>query len=124
MDILAGFGGTLDPRNLAAPGFVVKTGRIWEDLISLALRLGFPTEDVSVQPMYRLGSRYSRETPNTVAELSVVPDYLVSVQANGGKRKVVVDAKYKGRVDQGPPTVSNADIYESLAFSKAVGSVM
>ena len=118
LDILRGFGGTFDPKNLFAPGFLVKTWQIWEDLVSLGLRLGFGPKQLYVQPRYRLGSRSvdGKDTP-----VSVTPDCLVSIDSEKGRRLIIVDAKYKGNFDRSDRSVSNSDIYESLAFSRATG---
>ena len=119
VDILRGFGGTFDPKDLFAPGFIVSTWQIWEDLVSVALRLGFGPGGVSVQRRHRLGSRVVRgiSTP-----LNVRPDYVLTIASESGRRRrVVVDAKYKGNVAQGERGVSSSDTYEALAFAKATG---
>ena len=118
VDILRGFGGTFDPKNLFAPGFVVSTWQIWEDLVSVALRLGFGPSGVSVQPRHRLGSRVVGGVSTPV---NVRPDCVVAVETESGRRRVVVDAKYKGNVDRGERSVSSSDTYEALAFSRATG---
>ena len=118
VDILRGFGGTFDPKNLFAPGFVVSTWQIWEDLVSVGLRLSFGTKDVSVQPRYRLGSR---SVAGKASPVSVTPDCVVGVGVGEDRRLVVVDAKYKGNVDRGGRGVSSSDTYEALAFSRATG---
>ena len=118
LDILRGFGGTFDPKNMVAPGFVVSTWQIWEDLVSAGLRLGFGAQKVSVQARYRLGWR---STGGKASPVNVRPDNVVTIGAGQEKRVVVVDAKYKGNLDQGKPTVSSSDTYEALAFSKATG---
>ena len=116
LDILRGFGGTFDPKNMFAPGFVVSTWQIWEDLVSVGLRLGFGAKNISVQARYRLGSR---SIGGNASPVSVTPDYVVDIGAGQDQRLVVVDAKYKGNVDRGVRAVSSSDIYEALAFSKA-----
>ena len=118
VDILRGFGGTFDPRNVFAPGFVVSTWQIWEDLVSVGLRLGFGAKNLSVQPRYRLGSRSVAGKASTV---SVTPDCVVVIEGGEEQRLVVVDAKYKGNIDQGNRGVSSSDTYEALAFSRATG---
>ena len=117
-DILKGFGGGYDPKNGLAPGFVVHTWRVWEDLVSLSLRTAFGGHNVSLQSRHRLGTRQNR---TRTADLSVFPDTLVSVSSSDGTRRVLVDAKYKGHVEGSSLAVSNADIYEALAFSRATG---
>ena len=118
IDILRGFGGTFDPRDLFAPGFVVKTWQIWEDLVSLGLRIGFGTKELSMKPRYRLGSR---NLAGKESVMSVTPDCVVTIDAKDRRRLVIVDAKYKGNVDRGTRGVSSDDTYEALAFSRATG---
>ena len=116
IDVLNGFGGTFDLKNMVAPGFVVKTWQLWEDLVNICLRIGFGPQYVSVQSRYQLGSRISK---GTEIRLHVVPDFVVVVECNEGRRRVVVDAKYKGSIDRSENGVSNSDIYEAFAFAKA-----
>ncbi len=118
LDILRGFGGTYDPKNLLAPGFVMRTWQIWEALVSLSLRLGFGASRISIQSQHRLGTRYSN---GRASSLNVVPDCVLSIVTDSGTRYALVDAKYKGNVNRGALTISNADIYEALAFSHATG---
>jgi len=119
VNILRGFGGTFDPKTLVAPGYVVKTWQIWEDLVSLGLRLGFAAEELAVQPRYRLGYRRVAEMASPV---NVTPDCVLSIDTAGARRRVVVDAKYKGNVAGSDRGVSSGDLYEAIAFSRATGS--
>ena len=118
VDILRGFGGTFDPKNLFAPGFVVSTWQVWEDLVSVGLRLGFGTRRVAVQSRHKLGSRVAGGVSSSV---NVKPDCLVTIETEEGRRSVVVDAKYKGNIDRAQRGVSSSDTYEAIAFSKATG---
>ncbi|MCY4597334.1 MAG: hypothetical protein OXC19_21350 [Bryobacterales bacterium] len=118
VDILRGFGGTFDPKNLFAPGFVVSTWQIWEDLVSVALRLSFGAQNLSVQPRYRLGLR---RIAGRASSMSVTPDCVVAIGTGEGQRLVVVDAKYKGNVERADRGVATSDTYEALAFSRATG---
>lgn len=118
VDIIRGFGGTFDPKNLFAPGFVLKTWQIWEDLVALGLRLGFGGTELSVQRRFRLGSRFVSGKESAV---NVTPDCVLSMTTEKGPRLAIVDAKYKGNVGHGDRGVSSSDIYETLAFSRATG---
>ena len=118
LDILRGLGGTYDPSNALAPGFVVQTWQAWEHLISFALRSAFGAKNVSLQSRHVLGTR---ETGGVQSMLNVFPDGVLSIQSPSGERKVLVDAKYKGNIERAALSVSNADIYEALAFSRATG---
>ena len=115
VDILRGFGGTFDPKHLSAPGYVVKTWQVWEDLVSLGLRLGFGPSELYLQRRYRLGSR---SVAGNTSPVTVTPDCVLFVGDEEGRRTVVVDAKYKGHVEQSNRSVSSGDLYEALAFSR------
>jgi 5-methylcytosine-specific restriction endonuclease McrBC regulatory subunit McrC len=68
-----------------------------------------------------LGTRQQRDAANWAAPRSfgVVPDFLVEGTETAGS--LLVDAKYKGRFADTSRRVSEADVYEALAFSKAFG---
>lgn len=93
-----------------APGFVLQTWQSWQQLLGLALHLGLPGYRVVEGPSIEFGRRRS-------GPLTANPDVLVRDR----DAVYVVDAKYKTHVDR-TLTVSNADIYESLAFMRAAGS--
>lgn len=118
VDVLRGFGGTFDPKSLFAPGFVVRTWQVWEDLVSWGLRLEFGAMRLSLQRQYRLGSRTVAGKDSAV---NVRPDAVLSVDTEDGPRLVIVDSKYKGNADRLDRSVSTSDIYEALAFSRATG---
>jgi len=117
LDILRGLGGAYDPKNALAPGFIMTTWQVWEHLISIALRSGVGGKNISIQSGHQLGMR----TKGTeTSPLTVYPDAIVSLRETSGIRKVIIDAKYKGHVERrGAQFVSNSDIYEALAFSRA-----
>lgn len=116
LDILRGLGGSYDPKNALAPGFVMLTWQVWEYLITIGLCSGFGGQNVSIQPKRRLGTRYVN---GRYSSLDVFPDAVVQVSTSECKRLVIVDAKYKGHTGEVSLSVSNADIYEVLAFSRA-----
>lgn len=116
LDILRGLGGAYDPKNALAPGFVMQTWQVWEHLVTMSLRSGLGGHSVSAQSGRVLGKRYAG---GTLTDLNVYPDVVAKVHAKEGTRQVIVDAKYKGNVERGYLSVSNADIYEALAFSRA-----
>ena len=119
VDILRGFGGAFDPKELAAPGYMVKTWQVWEDLVSLGLRLGFGARELSLQRRYRLGDR---KVAGDVSPVTVTPDCVLLWDDDDGRRAVVVDAKYKGHVDRRDRGISSGDLYEALAFSRATSA--
>lgn len=57
LDILRGLGGAYDPKNALAPGYVMQTWQVWEQLISLSLRSVFPPRSVVLQAQHKLGTR-------------------------------------------------------------------
>ena len=115
-DILRGFGGSYDPKDIVAPGFIMQTWQAWEHLVSLSLRIAFGVRNVSLQPHFSIGTRRHGSVATT---LGVRPDALVRISSDVGVRRILVDAKYRGHVERSSFTVSNADIYEALAFSRA-----
>lgn len=118
LDILRGFGGAYDPKNALAPGYVMQTWQVWEQLVSLSLRSAIPPKDVLLKPEHKLGTR---SQSGSIRDLNVIPDAIVSLTSSDGNRRVIVDAKYKGHIDRSATTVENADIYEALAFARATG---
>ena len=118
LDILRGLGGAFDPKNALAPGYVMQTWQVWEQLIALSLRSAHPPKSVMIQPPHRLGTR---TVGDAVKDLHVYPDAIVTLNGSHEPRKIIVDAKYKGHVERGSTAISNADIYEALAFARATG---
>ncbi|MCZ1179024.1 hypothetical protein ABH307_14160 [Acinetobacter pittii] len=117
INIQNGFGINYLQGTLAAPGFVIQTWRVWEDLISIALHMAFGSKNIQRQPSSRLGCRIKSDSMKK--ELSVEPDYLIFDDTENVS--FIVDAKYKGHIDKGGDRIAETDIYESLAFSRAVG---
>ena len=114
-DVVQGLGMSYQQGAASAPGFVVGTWQIWQDLITTASRLGFGAQRVHADIPSTLGSR-TKLPGGSVTPLQVYPDVMVSPAAS---RPFLLDAKYKGHIDKGRLIVSEADIYESLAFSQA-----
>jgi len=108
--VLDGLGVGIGPGALTAPGFVINSWRLWEDLIRRAVQLRFPVTS-RYHPIHRLGNRTDS------SEVSVIPDLQIA-QEDGAS--LIIDAKYKGRSDR-EARISNADLYESLAFMEASG---
>ena len=114
VDILNGLGGAYDPANAMAPGFIVRTWQVWEFLVMASLRSAFGAANVRAQAGHELGRR---KTGTSDVSLQVFPDNIVAI----GPRRLLVDAKYKGNVERDATAVSNADIYEALAFCRSTG---
>ena len=114
IDILRGLGGAYDPGAAIAPGYIVGTWQVWETLLALALRTAFGRSAVRSQSEFPLGERWRG---GSAAALNVKPDNVVEVLGS----TVVLDAKYKGRIGARKQGVDAADVYEALAFARAVG---
>lgn len=112
-DVLDGFGVRYGNQAAGAPGYLLDTWRAWQDLVGLGVRLALPNLVIKAQPVYRLGTR-SSDTGARAA--NVIPDFVVA-----SAPPVVVDAKYKGRWD-GKPGITEADLYEALAFLEAISA--
>src|SRR5690606_13168334 len=116
LDILQGLSGSYDPKNAIAPGFAMQTWQVWEFLVTISLRSAFGGKNVLTQGKKKLGDRFSNSKSSI---LNVCPDVQLNIPTEQGNRKVIVDAKYKGHVEYKTLSVSNSDIYEALAFSRA-----
>lgn len=119
VDVLNGLGVTYQQGLACAPGYLVRTWQIWEDLITIASRLGFGSSAVAPQSGVDLGSRTKVIPSARVSQLKVYPDCVI--EGNSYRPRMVLDAKYKGHSEKGHTRISEADIYESLAFSRATG---
>lgn len=118
IDVLGGLGISYKQGNAHAPGYLVSTWRVWEDLLTLATRMGFGRSAVMPQKGFQLGTKTNFST-GKVSKLSVYPDCVLL--ADGSRPTMLLDAKYKGHVEKSQLRISEADIYESLAFSRATG---
>jgi 5-methylcytosine-specific restriction enzyme subunit McrC len=118
VDVLGGLGISYKQGYAHAPGYLVSTWRVWEDLLTLATRMGFGRSAVLPQKGFPLGTKTKIST-GRVSKLSVYPDCVI--MADGSRPTMLLDAKYKGHVEKSQLRISEADIYESLAFSRATG---
>lgn len=116
LDVLGGLGLNYKQGQAHAPGYLVATWRVWEDLLTVASRLGFGRAAVMPQKGFALGSR-TRVSTESTSKMSVFPDCVV--ESDGTRPRMLLDAKYKGHVEKGQLRISEADIYEALAFSRA-----
>ncbi|MCG9745045.1 McrC family protein [Shewanella sp. Isolate8] len=116
VDILNGLGLHYNQGLASAPGYVISTWRVWEDLVTIAVRLGFGAHFVSSQKQFLLGRR-ERLDSYSKTKISVYPDCII--ESNGKRPRVIVDAKYKGHIEKRRLRIDESDIYEALAFSRA-----
>ncbi|QOW23598.1 restriction endonuclease [Lysobacter sp. H23M47] len=115
LDVVQGLGLAFEYGTAAAPGFVVATWQIWQDLLTTASRLAFGAPRVHATHGYQLGNRIKSPSDRTTP-LKVYPDLSIDPL---GAPPFLLDAKYKGHVERGRLIVSEADIYEAVAFSQA-----
>lgn len=118
VDVLGGLGLSYKQGQAHAPGYLVNTWRVWEDLLTVAARLSFGRSAVVPQQGYPLGTKIRMRT-GALSKLSVYPDCVI--EQEGTRPRMLLDAKYKGHVEKGQLRISETDIYEALAFSKATG---
>jgi 5-methylcytosine-specific restriction enzyme subunit McrC len=118
IDVLGGLGLNYKQGQSHAPGYLVNTWRVWENLLMVAARLGFSRNAVVPQRGYPLGTKIKVST-GAERKLTVFPDCVI--EPEGTRRRMLLDAKYKGHVEKGQLRIGEADIYEALAFSKATG---
>lgn len=116
IDVLGGLGLNYKQGKAHAPGYVVATWRVWEDLLTVAARLGFGRSAVVPQKGFALGTKTKTST-GVVSRLLVYPDCLI--EAEGTRPRMLLDAKYKGHVEKAQLRITEADLYEALAFSRA-----
>ncbi len=114
IDVLQGLGLAYEGGRYGAPGYVLDTAKAWEDLITVALRLGFGSANTRAQRGIYLARRV---TPLASRKINVRPDVVLTFE---GRDRVVLDAKYKGRADDRLRAVDE-DLYQALAFARASG---
>jgi len=117
VDVLNGLGMNYKQGRAHAPGYLVSTWQIWEDLLTIGCRLGFGRAAVSPQKGFALGTRSKLVTGAKASNVTVYPDCVI--ESDGVRPKFLLDAKYKGHVEKGGLRIAEADIYESLAFARA-----
>lgn len=117
IDVLNGLGVNYKQGSAHAPGYVVSTWQVWEDLLTIGARLGFGRHAVSPQKGFILGSRGKSSEDGKFTPLSVFPDCVI--EDRGSRPRILLDAKYKGHIEKGTTRISEADIYEALAFARA-----
>lgn len=118
LDVLGGLGITYKQGEAHAPGYLVSTWQIWEDLLKAVTQLSFGRMAVASQKGFSLGTRTKIRT-GKMRDVSVYPDFVI--ESDGVRPRMLLDAKYKGHVEKGELRISESDVYESLAFSKAAG---
>lgn len=119
LEVLDGFGVAYDAGHLRAPGYVLSTWQVWEDFVTLAVRLGLGSSVVGAQTAAALGVRVSETAPGSERRSTawVTPD--ITFRDAPSAQPVLIDAKYKTRRDAPRTRISEGDLYEALAFASA-----
>lgn len=99
-----------------SPGYVFSTWQIWKNIVEHAIAVGIKDKKVYTQMPFTLGARWGANEKKQAVE--VRPDIVIKDKEN--LTELLVDAKYKGRYNKGF-SISNADIYEGMAFCMAAG---
>lgn len=118
-DILKGFGLIFSGGNVWAPGYVLNTWRVWQDFLKLSMRLSFGSNRVQSQVPKLLGTRqrFLNGNINRTIQAKVTPDLIIN-SPNIDAPYFLLDAKYKGHIEDGQIRISEQDLYEAIAFSK------
>lgn len=115
-DIVNGMGSSLENGEIMSPSFIVDTWRIWEWLITIALRVGLGGK-LQVTPQATIPWGVKR-IDGRRTRINVFPD--VAIYTSSGAPAFLVDAKYK--VLPKGAGVDREDLYEAFAFCHAVGA--
>ena len=110
--VVEGMGLNLDGGSFTGPGFLLSTWSAWQSLCEEVVRRALPDRKVIGQMKWILGHR---GTQPVYATPDISP-------LEGSIAALLLDAKYKTRVGRSP-SISSADVYESLAFLRASGAV-
>lgn len=120
VEVLKGFGLSFKSGSARAPGYLLNTWRVWEDLLGIGLQLGMGSNRVRLQKPSSLGIRH-RIIDGKIdgkSSATVTPDAMV-FDALHANVSFLVDAKYKGHIEDGRTRISESDLYEALAFMSA-----
>lgn len=118
-DIVCGMGSSLESGEIMSPNFIVDTWRIWEWLITVAMKIGLGSRFRAVpQATTVWGIKRIKEKAYKV---NVFPDVAVFECDNTKEPFFLVDAKYKVIPDEGSIEIDRLDLYEAFAFCHAAG---
>lgn len=109
--VVEGLGLSLDGGAFTGPGFLLSTWSAWQSLCEEVVRRALPNHKVVGQMRWVLGHR-------GVQPVYATPDI---TPLRGTAASLLLDAKYKTRIGRAP-SISSADVYESLAFLRASGA--
>lgn len=118
-DIVSGMGSSLEDGEIMSPSFIVDTWRIWEWLVTTALKAGLGSPfQVIPQAAIPWGVKWMHEKSSVV---NVFPDVVVH-DGDPTRPLFLVDAKYKLLPNGKFIDVDRADLYEAFAFCRAAGA--
>lgn len=117
VEVLKGFGLSFKSGSARAPGYLLNTWRVWEDLLGFSLQLGLGSNRVRLQNPSKLGIRHRIVDGKIESTMpaTVTPDAMVFDVVHD-KVSFLIDAKYKGHIEDGRTRISESDLYEALAF--------
>ena len=117
-DIVNGMGSSLETGEIMSPSFIVDTWRIWEWLITIALRIGLKNKfQVVPQGAIPWGLK---KADGKSTKINVFPDVAMYSLSDTTTPAFLVDAKYK--VLPIGTDIDRADLYEAFAFCHATGA--
>ena len=119
-DIVSGMGSSLESGEIMSPSFIVDTWRIWEWLITIALKIGLGNSYKTIpQAKTAWGVKKIDEKSFKV---NVFPDIAVVKRSLSNIPLFLVDAKYKVLPEGGTVEIERSDLYEAFAFCRATGA--
>ena len=119
-DIVTGMGSSLENGEIMSPSFIADTWRIWEWLITIALRIGLGNRlHVIPQATIPWGEK---KTDGKTSRVNVFPDVAIYDLSNTRKPVFLVDAKYKVLAEKNTSEIDRGDLYEAFAFCHATGA--
>lgn len=120
LHVIDGNGLALKSGEMQSIGYAINTWRVWEDVISITLSNAYGKHLVKLQKKYTLGIKRDIKTGGKSSRMVKVKPDIVVYEESGDNPYFILDTKYKGHIDKGQLIITEADLYEALAFAKAV----
>lgn len=118
-DIVSGMGSSLENGEIMSPSFIVDTWRIWEWLITIAMKIGLGADYITI-PQLTTEWGYKHLGDRTY-KVNVFPDVAIYKRDNMDSPVLLIDAKYKSLANETTGEIDRADLYEAFAFCNATG---
>lgn len=119
-DIVSGMGSSLENGKIMSPGFIADTWRIWEWLITIAMKIGLGN-DYKIIPQAKTVWGI-KKNDKKIYKVNVFPDIAVIKHNLSDVPFFLADAKYKALPEEGPVEIERSDLYEAFAFCHAAGA--